>query len=157
MNYGFVRVATAVPSVKVANCEYNISQMEELIIQACESHAEVICFPELSVTSYTCQDLFHQELLLEEAELAFMKLVDATRSMNIIVIVGLPISFGGVLYNCAAVFFKGKILGYVPKSYLPNYQEFICQIMESFMKSVGSPLPWICLIPRSIMQANRLA
>ena len=124
MNYGFVRVATAVPSVKVANCEYNISQMEELIIQACESHAEVICFPELSVTSYTCQDLFHQELLLEEAELAFMKLVDATRSMNIIVIVGLPISFGGVLYNCAAVFFKGKILGYVPKSYLPNYQEF---------------------------------
>ncbi len=124
MNYGFVKVATAIPAVKVANCEYNIAQMEKLIVKACESQAEIVCFPELSVTAYTCQDLFHQDLLLEEAEMAFMKLVDATRSLNIVVIVGLPVSFCGSLYNCAAVFFKGKILGFVPKSYLPNYQEF---------------------------------
>ena len=124
MNYGFVKVATAIPEVKVANCEYNTAQMEKLIVEACEQNVEVICFPELSITAYTCQDLFHQELLLEEAEMAFMKLVDATRSLNIIVIVGLPVSFQGVLYNCAAVFFKGKVLGFVPKSHLPNYQEF---------------------------------
>ena len=123
MNHGFVKVATAIPSVKVADCTYNTEHIEHLI-EVCESKAEIICFPELCITSYTCQDLFSQQLLLEEAELSLMKLTNAIRSINIIAIVGLPVSFHGALYNCAAVLFKGKILGIVPKSYLPNYKEF---------------------------------
>lgn len=124
MKYGFVKVAAAVPRVKVADCNYNTEQMENLIAQAEGQGVEVICFPELSVTSYTCQDLFHQQLLLEEAETSLLKLVEFCRSLNIIAIVGAPLSFKGMLLNVAVIIHKGKILGVVPKTYLPNYNEF---------------------------------
>lgn len=124
MKYGFVKVAAAVPRVKVADCNYNTEQIENLIAQAEGQGVEVICFPELSVTSYTCQDLFHQQLLLEEAETSLLKLVEFCRSLNIIAIVGAPLSFKGMLLNVAVIIHKGKILGVVPKTYLPNYNEF---------------------------------
>ena len=124
MKYGFVKVAAAVPRVKVADCNYNTEQIENLIAQAEGHGVEVICFPELSVTSYTCQDLFHQQLLLEEAETSLLKLVEFCRSLNIIAIVGAPLSFKGMLLNVAVIIHKGKILGVVPKTYLPNYNEF---------------------------------
>lgn len=124
MKYGFVKVAAAVPRVKVADCNYNTEQTENLIAQAEGQGVEVICFPELSVTSYTCQDLFHQQLLLEEAETSLLKLVEFCRSLNIIAIVGAPLSFKGMLLNVAVIIHKGKILGVVPKTYLPNYNEF---------------------------------
>ena len=124
MNYGFVKVASAVPSVKVADCRYNILQIESLIAQAEGKGIEVICFPELSITAYTCGDLFSQQLLLDEAEMALISLLDFTRSLNIISIVGFPLPYRGTLLNCAAVIQKGKILGLVPKTYLPNYKEF---------------------------------
>ncbi len=124
MKYGFVKVAAAVPRVKVADCNYNTEQIENLIAQAEGQGVEVICFPELSVTSYTCQDLFHQQLLLEEAETSLLKLVEFCRSLNIIAIVGAPLSFKGMLLNVAVIIHKGKILGVVPKAYLPNYNEF---------------------------------
>ena len=118
MNYGFVKVASAVPSVKVADCRYNILQIESLIAQAEGKGIEVICFPELSITAYTCGDLFSQQLLLDEAEMALISLLDFTRSLNIISIVGFPLPYRGTLLNCAAVIQKGKILGLVPKTYL---------------------------------------
>lgn len=124
MKYDFVKVAAAVPRVKVADCNYNTEQIENLIAQAEGQGVEVICFPELSVTSYTCQDLFHQQLLLEEAETSLLKLVEFCRSLNIIAIVGAPLSFKGMLLNVAVIIHKGKILGVVPKTYLPNYNEF---------------------------------
>ena len=124
MNYGFVKVAACVPNVKVGDCKYNVEQIEAQIIQANNQGVEIICFPELSVTSYTCGDLFFQQLLLDEAELALINLMNFTRSMNIIAIVGLPVSFRGGLMNCAAVLQKGKLLGLVPKTFLPNYKEF---------------------------------
>lgn len=124
MKYGFVKVAAAVPRVKIADCNYNTEQIENLIAQAEGQGVEVICFPELSVTSYTCQDLFHQQLLLEEAETSLLKLVEFCRSLNIIAIVGAPLSFKGMLLNVAVIIHKGKILGVVPKTYLPNYNEF---------------------------------
>lgn len=124
MNYGFVKVATAIPSVKVGNCGYNIERIEAIAQEACEKQAEVVCFPELSLTSYTCQDLFSQQLLIEEAEMGLMSLANSTRALNIVMIVGLPVTHRGVLYNCAAVLYKGKIMGLLPKSYLPNYKEF---------------------------------
>ena len=97
MNYGFVKVASAVPSVKVADCRYNILQIESLIAQAEGKGIEVICFPELSITAYTCGDLFSQQLLLDEAEMALISLLDFTRSLNIISIVGFPLPYRGTL------------------------------------------------------------
>ena len=124
MNYGFIKVASAVPSVKVADCKYNVEQIEQQIILAEGQGVEIIVFPELSLTGYTCQDLFRQNLLLETTESAMLMLLDFTRQLNIISIVGLPIAVGDLLLNCAAIIQKGQILGIVAKEYLPNYNEF---------------------------------
>ena len=124
MNYGFVKVAAAVPSVKVGTPKYNVEQIESQIIQANHQGVEIIVFPELSITAYSCGDLFFQQLLLDEAEMGLINLMNFTRSMNIIVVVGLPVSYRGGLMNCAAVLQKGKLLGLVPKTFIPNYKEF---------------------------------
>ena len=124
MNYGFVKVAAAVPEVHVADPKYNVQQIESLVIQAEGRGVEIICLPELSLTGYSCGDLFSQQLLLDEAELALIHLMNFSRSLDIISIVGLPVQYGGMLLNCAAVIQKGRILGLVPKTYLPNYKEF---------------------------------
>ena len=124
MNHGFVKVASAIPSVKVADPQYNVDQIESLVIQAEGKGVEIICMPELSLTAYSCGDLFGQQLLLDEAEMALIHLMNTTRSLNIISIVGLPVPYGGALINCAAVVQRGKILGLVPKTFLPNYREF---------------------------------
>ena len=124
MNYGFIKVASAVPSVKMADCKYNVEQIEQQIILAEGQGVEIIVFPELSLTGYTCQDLFRQNLLLETTESAMLMLLDFTRQLNIISIVGLPIAVGDLLLNCAAIIQKGQILGIVAKEYLPNYNEF---------------------------------
>lgn len=124
MDYGFIKVASAVPVVQVADCKYNLSHIEEMIAKAEGQGVEIIVFPELSLTGYTCQDLFRQEVLLNGAEQSVMMLLDFTRQLNIIAIVGLPVVVGNLLLNCAAVIQKGKLLSLVPKTYLPNYNEF---------------------------------
>lgn len=124
MQNGFIKVASAVPLVKVGDCQYNLQQMENLIIQAEGQGVEVVVFPELSVTGYTCQDLFRQSMLLESAESSVMVLLDFTRQLDIVSIIGLPIVVGDLTLNCAVVIQKGQILGIVPKTYLPNYAEF---------------------------------
>ena len=124
MNYGLVRVAAGIPQVRVADPDWNVRQIENLILQAQNQEAEILVTPELSLTGYTCADLFQQQMLLDESEIALMKLMDFTRSMDIITIVGTPVSYHGCLLNCAAVIQKGKLLGLVPKTYLPNYQEY---------------------------------
>lgn len=124
MENGFIKVAAAVPTVKVADVEYNLQQIECQIAQAEGKGVEIIVFPELSITGYTCQDLFRQNLLLDEAEAGVLTLLDFTRQLDIVSIVGLPIVVGDLLLNCAAVIQKGQLLGIVPKTYLPNYAEF---------------------------------
>lgn len=124
MNYGFVKVASAIPSLKVADCHFNELQIESLTLQAAGKGVEIICFPELCITGYTCADLFQQDLLLDECESSVMKLLTTTRSLDIITIVGIPLAYRGTLLNCALVMQRGKILGIVPKTYLPNYKEF---------------------------------
>ncbi len=124
MKYGFIKVAAAVPAVKVADVEYNVREIERLIAMADSEDVEIVCFPELCITGYSCQDLFKELLLLMKAEEGLMMLLDFTRKLDIICVVGLPVMAGGLLLNCAAVIQRGTILGVVPKTYLPNYNEF---------------------------------
>ena len=124
MNYGFIKVAAAVPHVQVADCSYNIGQIENLMRQASEKGVQLIAFPELSVTAYTCLDLFAQQTLLKNAEQALLKLVGDTADLNLLTIVGAPLVTDNRLINAAIAFQSGKIIGVVPKTYLPNYKEF---------------------------------
>ena len=124
MKYGFVKVAAAVPAVKVADVEYNVQQIESLIAQAEGRGVELMVLPELCLTGYSCQDLFKQQALLDRAEQGVMLLLDFTRKLDIITVFGLPVVINGLLYNCAAVIQSGALLGIVPKTYLPNYGEF---------------------------------
>lgn len=124
MNYGYIKVASAIPSVKVGDCQFNLQEIEQMIARAEGQGVEVIVFPELSITGYTCQDLFRQQLLLDVAEQSVLMLLDFTRQLDIIVIVGAPVQVGMILLNCAVVIQKGEILAIIPKTYLPNYSEF---------------------------------
>ena len=122
MDYGFVKVASAIPTIKVADCDYNEKQIENLVVQAEGKGIEIICFPELCITGYTCGDLFSQQLLIDSSENALFKLLDFTRSLNIITIIGMPIQCRNCLLNAAVVIQGGKILGVVPKTYLSSHE-----------------------------------
>ena len=124
MKYGYATVAAAIPSVKVADTDYNVAEMSKMIADAEERGVEIIVFPELSVTGYTCQDLFRSDILLRRAEESLISLLNDTRKMDIISIVGMPVAVDGLLLNCAVVIQQGTVLGIIPKTYLPNYSEF---------------------------------
>ena len=124
MKYGYATVAAAIPSVKVADTDYNVAEMSKMIADAEERGVEIIVFPELSVTGYTCQDLFRSDILLRRAEEPLISLLNDTRKMDIISIVGMPVAVDGLLLNCAVVIQQGTVLGIIPKTYLPNYSEF---------------------------------
>ena len=124
MKYGLIKVAASIPGVRVADTEYNVQQIESLIAQAEGKGAELLVLPELCLTGYTCQDLFRQDLLLDKAEEALLVLLDFTRKLDVISVVGLPVRIGSLLYNCAAVIQRGTLMGLVAKTYLPNNGEF---------------------------------
>lgn len=144
MNYGFVKVAAAVPSVRVADCRFNASQIEKEIIIADGKGVEIIAFPELCLTGYTCGDLFDHHLLLENAEMGLMQILNNTRQLGIISILGLPIATNGVLINAAVVIQKGKVLGVVPKTYLPNYKEFYEKRWFTSSKDIAQDTVRLC-------------
>lgn len=149
MNYGFVKVAAAVPRVKIADCKYNAGQLESLIAIADGKGVQIITFPEMCITAYTCGDLFGQQLLLEEAEMGLMQILNNTRQLDIISILGMPIAVNSTVINAAVVIQKGKILGVVPKTYLPNYKEFYeqrwftsaLQVVEDNVRLCGQIVP----------------
>ena len=124
MKHGLIKVASAIPALKVADTKFNLIETEKQIVSAEGQGVEIIVFPELSITGYTCQDLFQQQLLLDDAEQAVLELLDFTRQLDITVIVGAPIAVGALLLNCAVVIQQGKLLGIVAKNFLPNYSEF---------------------------------
>lgn len=124
MNYGFVKVAAAVPRVKVADCKFNAEKLENQILIAEGKGVQIITFPEMCITGYTCGDLFGQQLLLEEAEMALIQILNNTRQLDIISILGMPVVVNSTVLNAAVVIQKGKVLGVIPKTYLPNYKEF---------------------------------
>lgn len=121
---GFVRVGAVVPKLKVADTEFNCNEIIKQIEVASNNKIQIVVFPELCVTGYTCQDLFEQDTLLEEAEKALNKILDYTNNLDIICIIGMPIKAENQLFNTAVVIQKGKILGIVPKTFIPNYGEF---------------------------------
>lgn len=124
MRDGFITVAAATPPLKVADCTFNADQTIKLMRGAHERQVALLVFPELGLTAYTCGDLFFQPTLLAGAVNALQKVVEASRDLDPVTVVGLPLSWGTKLYNCAAVVHRGTILGVVPKTHLPNYQEF---------------------------------
>lgn len=124
MKDGFVSCAAVSPSVKVADCTYNGSQIMKAIDAACEKQVRLLVFPELAVTGYTCADLFLQQTLIQSAERTLLKIIAHTEGKQMVVVVGVPLAYGAKLYNCAAVICDGELLGVVPKTNLPNYQEF---------------------------------
>lgn len=121
---GFMKVAAATPKIRVADCEYNADAIIALMNEAREKDVKILVFPELCVTGYTCHDLFYQKTLLDGAARALARIIEASRDSDMLVTVGCPIIYEGKLYNCAAVFQNGEILGIVPKKYLPNNGEF---------------------------------
>lgn len=126
-NFGYIRVAAAVPNVKVADVDYNVAEISRLIKEGIHKKVDIMVFPELSVTGYTCGDLFEQQLLLKKAERGVSQLIEVlntsdSRSMK--VIVGCPVMVGGRRYNCAVVIDSNGVAGIVPKIHLPNYGEF---------------------------------
>ena len=124
-HHGFVRVAAAVPALRVADCAFNVEHILGLMVRAQEEGVAVLVFPELCLTGYTCADLFHQTVLRRSALAALAELLDKGRkAFQGLAVVGLPFQVDDRLFNCAAVFQQGQILGIVPKSYIPNYKEF---------------------------------
>lgn len=124
MKHGFVKVAAATPKIKVADTVYNTEQIRLLMTESAAWGARITVFSELCITGYTCQDLFLQEKLLSGAKEALMQLAEASASLPGIYFVGLPYEINGKLYNVAAAISDGQVLGMVPKSYIPNYNEF---------------------------------
>ncbi|MFY1945995.1 NAD(+) synthase [Achromobacter xylosoxidans] len=123
-SHGFARVAVGVPECKVADPAFNAAQTIALAQQAAQGGAVLVAFPELGLSAYTCDDLFHQKALLDACEAALDQVARATAELDIAVIVGAPLRVAHQLYNCAVVIAGGRILGVVPKSFLPNYSEF---------------------------------
>ena len=124
MYNGFVRVAAAVPQLRIADCDFNVKQIISLIRQAEEEKVQVVCFPELSITGYTCGDLFFQQQLLYDTEKALSQLLVETFGTTVAAIIGMPVRTNNRIFNVGMVIQGGKILGVVPKTYIPNNNEF---------------------------------
>ena len=123
-SHGFVRAAVAVPSLRVADCRYNVERLLALAHNASRNHAALVLFPELGISAYSNEDLFQQEALLDAVLSSLAHVKEASRELVPILLVGAPLRLEGKLFNCAVVFYRGRVLGVVPKSYLPNYREF---------------------------------
>ena len=124
MKDGFIKVASAAPEMRLADCIYNGARIAETARQACSNGVKLLVTPELSLTGYTCGDLFFQKRLLDSAEAALSALLNDTRDLDLLLAVGLPLRHLGKIYNCAAMLYRGEILGIVPKTNLPNYDAF---------------------------------
>ncbi|HJB31469.1 MAG TPA: NAD(+) synthase [Candidatus Oscillibacter excrementavium] len=124
MRDGFISVAAGTPKIRVADCRYNAEQTFQMMRAAEKAGIKVLVLPELGLTGYTCGDLFYQDTLLKSAEEALATVLEATRNLEVVTAVGLPVRVRDRLYNCAAIIQKGIILGLVPKVHLPNYGEF---------------------------------
>ena len=123
-NYGFFRAIAASPAVHIADCNANADEIIKILQATADEQPDLVVFPEMSITGYTCADLFHSSTLLEGALDALATVAAATDGLKATVVVGMPLAASGTLYNCAVVISGGKVTGVVPKTYIPNYNEF---------------------------------
>ena len=150
-SFGYVRVAAAVPQMRVADCQYNASEIKKQITEAIHEGVQVVCFPELSITGYTCADLFFTQQLQKDALAALEDVCAFTRDLPIIVLVGAPLKVDNNLYNCAFVMTDGDVIGVVPKINLPNTGEFYEKrwfssgrdVLENNVNSIRPRIPTI--------------
>ena len=136
-NHDLVRLAVAIPAVKVADPAFNGEQTLALIRKAADRKAVLVLFPELGLSAYTCDDLFQQRVVLDGCLAALEKILESTRHLPIVSVVGMPLEVGHLLFNCAVVISRGRILGVVPKTYLPGYREFY--EVRQFTSGVAAP------------------
>ena len=123
-NHGFIRAAVGIPEVRVADPAFNATQTIELMRRAEREHVVLVLFPELGLSAYSCEDLFHQQALLDGALAALTEVLKASETLKLVAVVGMPVQVDDLLFNCAVILCQGKILGIVPKTFLPNYREF---------------------------------
>ena len=123
-SHHFARVAVAIPRIRVADPAYNVEQTIKLAQQAASEGAALVAFPELGLSAYTCDDLFHQSTLLDACLDGLQAILAASRSLPLAIVIGMPLRVNHMLFNCAVAIADGRVLGVVPKSYLPNYGEF---------------------------------
>ncbi|MCZ6876346.1 MAG: NAD(+) synthase, partial [bacterium] len=122
--HGFIRVAMGVPESKVADPSFNTAKTIKLMQEAEDHQAVLILFPELNLSAYSCEDLFHQQTLLDASIEALRSVLKVSEKMDLVAIVGLPLQIDYLLFNCAVALHRGRLIGVVPKTYLPNYREF---------------------------------
>jgi NAD+ synthase (glutamine-hydrolysing) len=150
-SFGYVRVAAAVPHMRVADCQYNAKEIKVQITEAIQEGVQVVCFPELSITGYTCADLFFTQQLQKDSISALEDICSFTRDLPIIVLVGAPLKVDNNLYNCAFVMTDGEVIGVVPKINLPNTGEFYEKrwfssgrdVLENNVNSIRPRIPTI--------------
>jgi NAD+ synthase (glutamine-hydrolysing) len=123
-SHGFIRAAVCLPSLRVADADFNLERTLVLARQASKAGVAVALFPELGISAYTNDDLFHQDALLDATKAALARLVKASSALAPVLVIGAPLQFEAKLFNCAVIIYRGKVLGLVPKTYLPNYREY---------------------------------
>ncbi len=123
-SHGFIRAAVCIPSLRVADPEFNLERTLALARKASQAKVAVALFPELGLSAYTNDDLFHQAALLDASKAAVGRLVKASAALSPVLVVGAPLVFEGKLFNCAVVIYRGRVLGLAPKTFLPNYREY---------------------------------
>ncbi|MGZ0018858.1 NAD(+) synthase [Nitrosomonas sp. wSCUT-2] len=123
-SHHFIRVSACIPQLKVADPAFNVERILELATHASELKSTIALFPELSISSYSADDLFHQQALLDAVNAGIVRIIEASQELTPILLVGAPLQLEGKLFNCAVMIYRGRILGIVPKTYLPNYREF---------------------------------
>lgn len=154
-NHNFIRVSVAVPEVRVSDPAFNGERTIALMEQAAAHKALLVAFPELGLSAYSCEDLFHQQALLDSSRQALNAVMEASTRFPVISIVGLPLQVNGLLFNCAAIIHNGRLLGAVPKTYLPNYREYY--EMRQFTPADASPCTTVDLLgQKDVPFGNRL-
>src|SRR5215813_13064541 len=123
-SHGFIRAAVCVPSLRVADPAFNVEGTIALAKRASNENVAVALFPELGISGYSNEDLFHQDALLDATSKAVERLQEDSAELTPVLIVGAPLQFDGRLFNCAVIIHRGRVLGITPKTYLPNYREF---------------------------------
>ncbi len=144
MKHGFVKVAAATPELRLADCDFNAKSVLEIILSAARQGVKLIALPELCICGCTCGDLFGQELLLDKAVRALNDVVIGTQKLDIVAVVGVPLRINGMLYNCAAVINRGKILGIVPQGYISGKDELSRgrYFTAACVENTDVDLPW---------------